>query len=271
MTVVSEAEAAARLVALGMRPKQLPARDAVYAELVGRYGQDDEFKALVHAVAAGLGLVVLAVTRQTGIVLAAQEDSLFEIKMDEYARRTAIGGRRGAEKVIHGVIHMAVAALGFPRPDDLANDTYVGRVAVEQVDATVRDACRVLDDRAKAAEENNDPLDDMPDLERTWRAYARRPAAAITKDGRLAADSTRGMTAKAMRFLAEQGLLVQVSGEQGGTFRTTPRYQVHVRELAAVRAFDELLELGVVAVTDSGGSLLTTTRSDTLLGGPADV
>ena len=163
-------EAAAQLVALGMRPKQLPARDAVYAELVARYGQDDDFNAAVQAVAAGLGLVVLAVGRQTGIVLAAQEDSVFEIKMDEYAKRAAFGGRRGAEKVIHGVIHMAVAALGFPRPDDLANDTYVGRVSVEQVDAMVREACRVLEERARAADANDDPLEDAPALERAWRA-----------------------------------------------------------------------------------------------------
>jgi hypothetical protein len=253
-----------------MRPKQLPARDPVYAELVARYVQDDGFKQVAQAVAAGLGLVVLAVSRQSGAVLAAQEDSVFEIKMDEYAKRTSIGGRRSAEKVIHGLIHLAVAALGFPRPDDLANDTYVGRVSVEQVDATVQEACRVLDERARTAEENHDPLEDAPQLEHAWRAYARRPAAAMTKDGRLAADSTRGMTAKALRFLADQGLLAAVSGEQGGTYRTTPRYQVQVRELAAVRAFDELLELGVVAVTEAGGSLLPV-PAETLLPGGLDV
>jgi hypothetical protein len=250
-----DAHAAAHLIALGMRPKLLPARDAVYGELVIRYGQDDTFKALVHAVAGGLGLLVLAVSKQSGIVLAAQEDSVFEIKMDEYARRTALGGRRGAEKVLHGIIHMAVGALGFPRPDDLADDTYVGRVSVDQVDAMVREACRVLDERARTAEENNDPLEDAPDLERAWRAYARRPAAATTKDGRPAADSTRGMVTKAMRFLADQGFLQSVNADQGGTYRTTPRYQVQVRELAAVRAFDELLDLDVIAVTEPGGSL----------------
>src|SRR2546430_4059435 len=100
MRPTADVESAAQLVALGMRPKQLPARDAVYAELVARYGQDDDFKAMVHAVAAGLGLVVLAAGRQTGIVLAAQEDSVFEIKMDEYAKRASIAGRRAAEKVI---------------------------------------------------------------------------------------------------------------------------------------------------------------------------
>ncbi|HET8642823.1 MAG TPA: hypothetical protein VFM37_12850 [Pseudonocardiaceae bacterium] len=265
-----DAESAARLVAFGLRPRQLPARDAVYADLVARYAQDVGFKDLVQAVAAGLGLVVLAVGRQSGIVLAAQEDSAFEVRMDDYAPRAFTGERRAAEKVLHGLIHMAVAALGFPRPDDLANDTYVGRVSVEQVDAMVREACRVLDDRARQAEANNDPLESAPDLERAWRAYARRPATAPTKDGRLAANSTRGMTAKAMKFLRDQGLLVQINSEHGGTYRTTPRYQVQVRELAAVRAFDELLDLGVVAVTGATGSLHAA-RSGTLLGGPDDV
>jgi hypothetical protein len=66
-----DAESAAALVALGMRPKLLPSRDTGYAELVSRYGEDDVFKDLVHRVAAGLGLIVLAVTQQSGAVLAA--------------------------------------------------------------------------------------------------------------------------------------------------------------------------------------------------------
>jgi hypothetical protein len=48
-------------------------------------------------------------------------------------------------------------------------------------------------------------------------------------------------------------------GQAGtGTFRTTARYQVQVRELAARRAFDELLELGVVPVTPAPGTLRPT-------------
>ncbi|MFI1917246.1 hypothetical protein [Nocardia sp. NPDC020380] len=262
MTITGDVRSAARLVAFGMRPKQIPARDAVYAELVSRYRDDDEFRALVHSVASGLGLVVLAVSQMTGTVLAAQEDSVFEIKMDEYARRTAIGARRSAEKVIHGLIHMAVAALAFPRSDDLANDSYVGRVAVEQVDSVVREACRLLDERAKEAESNDDPLDDAPDLERAWRVYARKPETAATKDGRLAPDTTRAMITKAMKFLADQGFLLVVSNETGGLYRTTPRYQVQVRELGAVRAFDELLALGVVAVPGATSSLHFSAAAD---------
>ncbi|WP_409492614.1 hypothetical protein [Amycolatopsis sp. cmx-11-12] len=246
-----------------MRPKQLPSRDVVYGDLVRRYGEDRAFKQLTHAVAAGLGLMVLEVNLQAGAVLAATDESVFEIKMDSYARQSKIRERRETEKVLHGLVHLATAALGYPRPDDLANDTYIGRVSVEQVDAMVREACRILDERAAEAESNNDPLADAPELEQAWRAYARRPAAAATKDGRLASDTTRGMVARALRFLADQGFLVQVSGEQGGTYRTTPRYQVQVRELAADAAFDDLLALNVVSVANGGGTLRAA-ASDTL-------
>jgi hypothetical protein len=251
----TDAADAARLIALGMRPKLLPSRDLVYADLVRRHREDQAFADLVEAVADGLGLVVLAVSARTGVVLAATEESLFTVRMDDYARRTAVRDR--GERVLHGLIHLAVAALAFPRPDDLANDTYVGRVSVEQIDGVVREACRVLEDKAQAAEENNDPLDDAPELERAWRVYARRPAATATKDGRLAPDTTRSMITKALRFLTDQGFLAAAGGEGGGTYRTTPRYQVQVREVAADAAFGELLDLGVVSVTDPGGSLRT--------------
>jgi len=238
---------AARLVALGLRPRQLPARDLVYADLVRRHQRDPAFAELVEAVAAGLGLAVLAVTPQAGAVLAAMTDSLFEVRIDEYARRVSLRDRQ-LEKVLHGLIHLAVAALAFPRPDDLANDTYVGRVSVEQVDLVLREACRTLDERASAADQDQDPPQDAPELERTWRVYARRPGVAATRDGRLAPDTTRGMITKALRFLTDQGFLHPVGTDGGGTFRTTPRYQIQVRELAAERAFEDLLSLGVIGV-----------------------
>jgi hypothetical protein len=252
-----DAESAARLIALGMRPKLLPSRDNHYAELVTRYGEDDAFKDLVHRVAAGMELVVLAVSQRSGVVLAATEESTFEIKMDEYARRTALHNR-GADKVLHGLAHLAVAALAFPRPDDLDDDTYVGRVSVDQVDGAVRETCRVLQERSEG---ESDPLSEAPELERVWRAYQRRPATTTTKDGRIAADSTRGIVARALRFLAEQGFLVQVG--ETGNYRTTPKYQIQVRELAAQRTFTELVELGVAPATSERSSL-EVTRTDQL-------
>ena len=246
----SGVEAAARLVAFGMRPKALPGRDPAYADLVRRYREDDAFADTAQRVASGLGLVVLAVDPRAGIVLAAVEESAFEIKMDEYARRTALANRQ-ADKVLHGLAHLATAALAFPRPDDLGNDSYVGRVSVDQVDGAVREAARILEERVTGSEEA-DPLSDAPQLEAVWRVWLRRPEATATKDGRAGESTTRGIVGKALRFLADQGFLMPVSD---GVYRSTPRYQVQVRELAAQRAFDELLELGVLPVGDAGGSL----------------
>lgn len=253
--VLEDVADAARLLALGMRPKLLPSRDLTYTDLVKRFSEDDTFKDVAETIADGLGLAILAVSPRTGVVLGPQEDSVFEQRLDEYARRAALGERRELEKVLHGLAHLAAAALAFPRPDDLAADTYVGRVSVEQVDSVVREACMMLAGKAAAAEETGDPLEDTPELERVWRSYLRRPETAPTKDGRLASATTRGVIAKALRFLADQGFLAKVSDEHGGTYRTTPRYQVQVRELAAERAFAEMLALQVVPVTDPSGSL----------------
>lgn len=253
----AETKQAARLVAMGLRSKHLPDRDPSYRELVRRYNQDDVFAALVNAVAAGLGLVVLDVTRRSGIVLAAESGSVFEIRMDDYAKQAKMRDRRDTEKVLHGIAHLAVAALCFPRSDDLANDLYVGRVSVEQVDLVVRETCRLLDERASREQDNADPSADEPELERAWRAYVRRPEVAATKDSRHNSDSTRGMVSRALRWLAERGLLQPVGEEADEVFRPTSRYQIHLRQLASQAAFQELLALGVVPPIDSGALLIT--------------
>lgn len=254
---VEQVTDAARMIAFGLRPKLIPSRDLSYSELVKRFGEDAAFRDVVEAVAEGLGMTVLGVSARTGIVLGPVADSAFEQKFDDYARRAILGDRRDQERVLHGLVHIAIAALAFPRPDDLAADTYVGRVSVEQVDSVVREACKLLSAKATAAEEAGDPLQETPELERVWRVYLRRPETALTKDGRVAPSTTQGIITKALRFLVDQGFLARVNDEDSGTYRTTPRYQVQVRELAAERAFTELLALGVITVTDPGGSLHT--------------
>ena len=246
---------AARMISFGLRPKLIPSRDLSYAELVKRFCEDAAFRELVEAVAEGLGMTVLGVSPRTGIVLGPVADSVFEQKFDDYARRAILGDRREQERVLHGLVHIAIAALAFPRPDDLAADTYIGRVSASQVDGVVREAGKMLSAKAAAAEEAGDPLEEAPELERVWRVYLRRPETALTKDGRVSPATTQGIIAKALRFLLDQGFLAKVNDDDGGTYRTTPRYQVQVRELAAEQAFTELLALNVITVTDPGGSL----------------
>ena len=173
----ADAADAARLVAFGLQPKLQPARDQEYTELLRRYRDDPAFARLADAVAAGLGLVVLEVSPRAGMAVTAAEDSVFAVRMGDYARRTAADS---GDRFLHGLAHLAVAALAFPRPEDLADDTYIGRLTVNGVDAFVRQACRRLEERAEELGENTDPATDAPGLEAAWRIWARRSATGAT-------------------------------------------------------------------------------------------
>ncbi|GAA4668211.1 hypothetical protein GCM10023347_21850 [Streptomyces chumphonensis] len=249
----ADAADAARLVAFGLQPKLVPARDADYAELLRRHRDDPGFARLTDAVAAGLGLIVLEVSARAGMAVTAAEDSVFAVRMGDYARRAATDA---TDRFLHGLAHLAVAALAFPRPEDLADDGYIGRVSVNGVDAFVRQTCRRLEERAEEQGENTDPATDAPGLEAAWRVYARRSATGATKDARRLAGSTTGIVGKAVAFLVDSGFLQRTGDESGGTFRTTARYQLQVRDMAGGAALTELLELGVVPVSDGTGTLL---------------
>jgi hypothetical protein len=249
----ADAADAARLVSFGLQPKLLPARDAEYADLIRRHREDPPFARLADAVAAGLGLVVLEVSPRAGMAVAAAEDSVFAVRMGDYSRRAASDA---ADRFLHGLAHLATAAMAFPRPEDLADDGYIGRITVNGIDAFVRQACRRLEETADANGENTDPATDAPGLEAAWRVYMRRSATGATKDARRLAGSTTGIIGKAVAFLVESGFLQRTGDEAGGTYRTTARYQLQVRDMAGSAAMAELLELGIVPVTDGSATLL---------------
>lgn len=273
MSATEKITSASRLLSFGWRPKLTPARDADYQMLLRQYQADPAVREALFAVAAGLGVTVLEISERAGVVIGGDDNSVFSIRMTEYARRTG-SDQRAADRVLHGIVHLGAAAMAFPRPADLADDTYVGRVSVERVDAFIREAAHRLEDQAKAAGEETDPPTARPMLEAAWRAYSRRNATGDTKDGRRLAASTQGMVAKALAYLADQGFLTKQSDDEGGTYRTTPRYQVQVRELAETAAYEELLALGVSTITDGTGSVYVrsqpTSGADTVPGLGAD-
>ncbi|MFD0343810.1 hypothetical protein ACFVH0_34910 [Streptomyces sp. NPDC127117] len=257
----ADAADAARLVAFGLQPKLLPARDAEYAELLRRYREEPAFARLADAVATGLGLVVLEVSTRAGMAVTAGEDSVFAVRMGDYARRASSDS---ADRFLHGLAHLAVASMAFPRPEDLADDAYIGRITVNGVDSFVRQACHRLEERAEEHGDNTDPATDAPGLEAAWRIYARRSSTGATKDARRLAGSTTGIVGKAVAFLTDSGFLQRTGDDAGGAFRTTARYQLQVRDMAGSAAMAELLELGVVPVTDGTATLLPPPDADDL-------
>jgi hypothetical protein len=243
---------AARLIGYGLRPRLVPTRDDIYRAFVLRARTDDEFAAAVQSVAAGLDLVVLEISERSGIVVGSTEDSVFAVRMTDYARRTG-GEGKASERVLHALAHLGAATLAFPRPADLADETYLGRITVEGVEAFAREAASRL---ASAAAEVDaaDVAADRPGLEAAWRVYTRRAQTGITGDGRKLSSSTLGIVSKALHFLADQGLLVRTGDERGGTFRTTSRYRAQVRE-AGVVMFEELLGLGITEISDGTATI----------------
>ncbi|MCW7985519.1 membrane protein [Streptomyces platensis subsp. clarensis] len=265
-TMAEDAEAAGRLIGYGFRPKIRPARDSAYAALVKRYAEDPDFETLVTRYAAGMGLRVIAVTSRAGMVHTALPGSAFETRMDQYARHVRMRESREAERILYGITHLAVAALAFPRPEDLADDGYQGKVRVSSIDQLVRSVCRVLAERVAESEESQDPLAETPELERAWRAYERRPEVALTKGGRSGVSATRSLIGRALAHLVDRGMFLHGRADaEGGekSFVATHRYQVHVRELASTRAYEELTALGVLPPI-AGTGTLRTTRADTL-------
>ncbi|WUD76612.1 hypothetical protein OG937_35445 [Streptomyces sp. NBC_00510] len=256
-----DAADAARLVSFGLQPKLLPARDVEYAELIRRYREDPLFSRLADAVAAGLGLVVLEVSPRAGMALAAGEDSVFAVRMGDYSRRAASDA---GDRFLHGLAHLATAAMAFPRPEDLADDAYIGRVTVNGIDGFLRQACRRLEERAEEQGENTDPASDAPGLEAAWRVYVRRSSTGATKDARRLAGSTTGIVSKAVSFLVDSGFLQRTGDESGGTYRTTARYQLQVRDMAGSAAMAELLDLGIVPRAGESAALMPAADGDDL-------
>ncbi len=252
---------AARLVGYGLRPKLLPARDETYRTLVARARTDDEFTAAVQAIAAGMDLVVLEISERSGLVVASTEESVFAIRMTDYARRTG-GEGRAFERVLHALAHLGAATLAYPRPADLGDERYVGRITVEGVEAFVREATTRLAEAA-AQRDAADVATDTPGLEAVWRVYSRRARTGSTGDGRKLASSTLGIVGKALAFLAEQGLLTRTSDERSGSYRTTPRYRAQVLE-AGVVMFNELLELGITEISDGSSTIAVGWTADAL-------
>ncbi|MFD0882973.1 hypothetical protein ACFQ08_00105 [Streptosporangium algeriense] len=258
---------ATALIAFGFRPRLRPHRDAHYASLIRRYEEDPSFKMITGACAAGLSLRIVGVSTLAGIVLAALPGSPFETKFDQYARQARQHRHRDAERILHGIAHLAIAAISFPRPADLADNGYVGRATIASVDALVRDICEELSTRADSEDENTDPPLDAPDLEKAWRVYQRRPDVGSTSDGRAAIPSTEAIVTRALNYLVDQGMMTPPSEDEARTdriYRTTSRYQIQVRDLASVEAFDELLRLNAAAVLGEGATLRVRDHDDSL-------
>ena len=222
---------AGRLISYGMRPKARPANEPDYADLVRAYQDDAAFKSLVDDVASGLGLLLLE-AGEHGLVVAAEQDSVFAMRLGDYRRQTM----SVEERLCHGLIQVAVAAWCFATAQELEDPrSVVKRLSVGQVVRYLLALCQELQ-----SGEEDDYEAASPELREAWRSVLTRPETRSTPDGRRSASSLHGMVSYALERLEASGMLSRVSDDDGGTFRTLNAYKAQVRELAAHHAFQLL-------------------------------
>jgi hypothetical protein len=228
----ADAGAASQLLSYGLQPRARPASAPQYAELVERHHSDVSFRDLVEHIADGLGLVVLDVTGTSGVTLAAVPGSPFELRLADYRANLSADDR-----LLHGLIHVGIAAYGFPTSASLTDDD-VRQASVQAVESFIRAGCMRLAEQHG----DTDPSTDQPETEQAWRLYLRRQATRDTADGRVGVSTTTGMVKFAFERLVAAGMATRASDADGGTYRLLGRYRIGVRELAATAAYRELLD-----------------------------
>lgn len=260
MNAIDDTAAATRLLAFGFQPGLTPRRNAEYAALVERCRTDPTFARHLHAAARGFDLTVIAVDTRAGLVLGATAETQFAVSVADHISKPV-------DRPIAALAHLAIAALAYYRPEDLDDETHVGRVTVRHVDEMVEQAAKQLERRAaEAGADDGVPVDD-PDLIQLWRYYQRRNPVAPTGDDRAHSKSRHAIIKRVAEYLADNGMLRRAGNENGGTYTTTARYQIQVRELAGQRMLGELASLGVTVGPDGNPAF---SRPDSASGDTAD-
>lgn len=224
---------AVRLVGWGLQPGARPAQDAEYAELVNRFRDLADFRDAVRTAADALDLDVLDVSAH-GIVLGPRPESVFSLKPGEFHT----GVSTADDRLIYGLIQVAVAAHLYPRSIDLEEPPDLARrpVTVAAIDETLRELCAKLAERSRT---DPDPAadEDLSGLYEAWRVYEGRVSVKETADDRRARTATRSLIVRVLERLCDFGCFQRQAGVEETVYRPTRRYQIQVQNAAAAAVF----------------------------------
>jgi len=228
---------AARLVQWGLRVRARPAQEPEYKRLVDLYHDDPHFRTAVRAVADGLGITLVDVG-DYGAILAPHDDSVFALRGADF-RPTSSSVE---DRLLDGLIQLAIAATVFPSSRDLEDDPAIARppVTVSEIETGLRTLCERL---AEAAAGQPDPVQGHEGFEEAWRIYHRRLAAMETKDGSSARRTTRRLVEINLERLREHGGFTRDQRGDEPSYQPTYRYQALVRELAANEALHRVRDV----------------------------
>src|SRR5258708_20826833 len=124
------AEKSGRLIRFALLPNLMPSGDSEYLALGREFLSNGSFQDVTNALARGLGLRVLSASIQSGLVLGTTTGSPFQLHREDYHSRMS-----ASDRIVQGLVHLAIAAWCFPRAEDLraADDVLPARMSVDQL------------------------------------------------------------------------------------------------------------------------------------------
>jgi hypothetical protein len=220
---------AAELVSFGLRHGSRPTDGNPYGLLLHRYRTEAAFRDTVDVLASGFGLSVLGTPPRTGIVVTTQPGSVFAIRATDL-RGTAMSPD---DKIVAGLITLAIAAYAFPHARDLDStdvkiievvtlDTFI-RSAIQRVSATTGD-----DGNDAQARRAADVYDGMP-------GFLPKP----TQSGP-SRKSTQGAIVEVFGWLVDRGAARPAPTMGATTYQLTDRFRLMVADIGGGEALEAL-------------------------------
>ena len=224
---------AGRMIQWGLQPKVRPVQSNEYRDLVRDYINRTEFRDVVEEIADGLGLYVLDVSEH-GIVLTPQDESVFMMRASHFRSSNS----RASDRLIDGLVQVAIASVVFPRPRDLEDDIERPRppLTLDEVDEQLRTLARLFAEQAKTGPDPR-ASDDNAGLYEAWRVFVRRFPLGAKTEGRR---STARVVEFGLERLREMGCFVETTLSGKRAWQPTRRYNVLVQEMAASRLYEEV-------------------------------
>jgi hypothetical protein len=228
---------AGRLIQWGLQTNAIPFNEPEYMSLIDRFVDRQAFRSVVRDVANGLGLTVVRVTDR-GLFLGSQDESVFALKSGDFR-----SGVSGEDRLLDGLVEIAIAATVYPRQRDLDEDSFEAKppITVAEVDQMLRELATAAKSRSSESDVSGDHV--AQGIQEAWRVYESRPAIKKTKNGNFTKDSTHGLIQKHLQLLASHGCFTQTGAKEKLAWRPTLRYQILVKDLAATELYRQFHDL----------------------------
>lgn len=219
------------LIGCALRPKSRPGADSDYRTLLGRYRADMDFRNAVDSVLDGLDARVLS-DSDLGLVLGVRRESIFAYRISDLPN---VGGV--TERLLVGLVCVAIAAYAFPTPTDFDDDR-IRWVSVDEIERFLREVC----DRFKRTD-GQVRVDDET-LDEAWRTYDRLSPAYKADKGkgkaRRSPASSTYWVAHVLTWMVDQGLARPAPTRGAEVYQLLERFRVQAGELAGNATYDLL-------------------------------